>query len=92
VTVAPARQGKGINVVIPNLLHFQGSVFVTDPKGELAAVTAAHRAERFGQKVYVLNPWGVHGLHLHRSVPALYADNISSAKQSNRALIGRQPG
>ena len=43
LTVAPARQGKGINVVIPNLLHFQGSAFITDPKGELAAVTAAPR-------------------------------------------------
>jgi len=69
LTVAPARQGKGINVVIPNLLHFQGSVFVTDPKGELAAVTAAHRAERFGQKVYVLNPWGLHGLPQQRCNP-----------------------
>ena len=69
MTVAPARQGKGINVVIPNLLHFQGSVFVTDPKGELAAVTAAHRAERLGQKVYVLNPWGLHGLPQHRVNP-----------------------
>lgn len=69
LTVAPARQGKGINVVIPNLLHFQGSVFVTDPKGELAAVTAAHRAERLGQKVYVLNPWGLHGLPQHRVNP-----------------------
>jgi type IV secretion system protein VirD4 len=69
LTVAPARQGKGINVVIPNLLHFPGSVFVTDPKGELAAVTAAHRAERLGQKVYVLNPWGLHGLPQHRCNP-----------------------
>ncbi|WP_127599975.1 type IV secretory system conjugative DNA transfer family protein [Nitratireductor alexandrii] len=69
LTAAPARQGKGINVVIPNLLHFQGSVFVTDPKGELAAVTAAHRAERLGQKVYVLNPWGLHGLPQHRCNP-----------------------
>lgn len=69
LTVAPARQGKGVNVVIPNLLHFQGSVFVTDPKGELAAVTAAHRAERFGQKVYILNPWGMHGLPQHRCNP-----------------------
>ncbi|MCR9135733.1 MAG: type IV secretory system conjugative DNA transfer family protein [Alphaproteobacteria bacterium] len=69
LTVAPARQGKGINIVIPNLLHFQGSVFVTDPKGELAAVTAAHRAERLGQKVYVLNPWGLHGLPQHRCNP-----------------------
>ncbi|MCO5073033.1 MAG: type IV secretory system conjugative DNA transfer family protein [Rhizobiaceae bacterium] len=69
LTAAPARQGKGINVVIPNLLHFQGSVFITDPKGELAAVTAAHRAERLGQKVYILNPWGLHGLPQHRCNP-----------------------
>lgn len=26
LTCAPARQGKGIGVVIPNLLHYQGSV------------------------------------------------------------------
>lgn len=69
LTAAPARQGKGINVVIPNLLHFQGSVFVTDPKGELAAVTKDHREKRFGQKVYVLNPWGLHGLPQHRYNP-----------------------
>ena len=69
LTVAPARQGNGVNVVIPNLLHYQGSVFVTDPKGELAAVTAEHRAERFGQNVYVLNPWGLHGLPQHRCNP-----------------------
>jgi type IV secretion system protein VirD4 len=69
LTVAPARQGKGTSVVIPNLLHSQTSVFVTDPKGELAAVTAAHRAERFGQDVFVLNPWGLHGLPQHRCNP-----------------------
>ncbi|TPE48560.1 type IV secretory system conjugative DNA transfer family protein [Amaricoccus solimangrovi] len=69
LTAAPARQGKGISVVIPNLLHYTGSMFVTDPKGELAAVTAKHRAERFGQKVYILNPWGLHGLPQHRYNP-----------------------
>lgn len=69
LTCAPARQGKGIGVVIPNLLHYQGSVIVTDPKGELAAVTAAHRSERFGQDVAVFNPWGLHGLPQHRINP-----------------------
>jgi len=69
LTVAPARQGKGVSVVIPNLLHFQGSVFVTDPKGELAGVTAKHRAETFGHKVFILNPWGLHGLPQHRFNP-----------------------
>lgn len=62
LTVAPARQGKGTSVVIPNLLHSQASVFVTDPKGELAAVTAAHREQNFGQDVFILNPWWLHGL------------------------------
>ena len=69
LTVAPARQGKGVSVVVPNLLHWQGSVFVTDPKGELAGVTARHRRERFGQQVYVINPWGLHGLPRHRFNP-----------------------
>lgn len=69
ITVAPARQGKGVTVVIPNLLHYAGSVFVTDPKGELAAVTARHRRKRFGQKIIYLNPWGLHGLPRHRYNP-----------------------
>lgn len=69
LTCAPARQGKGIGFVIPNLLHYQGSVVVTDPKGELAAVTVAHRRERFGQDVAVFNPWGMHGLPQHRINP-----------------------
>lgn len=69
LTVAPARQGKGISTVIPNLLHFQGSMFVTDPKGELAAVTAKHRKEHFGQDVVVLNPWRLHGLPQHQYNP-----------------------
>lgn len=69
LTCAPARKGKGIGFVIPNLLHYRGSVIVTDPKGELAAVTAQHRAERFGQDVAVFNPWGLHGLPQQRINP-----------------------
>ena len=69
LTCAPARQGKGINIVLPNLLHYQGSVIVTDPKGELAAVTVQHRRERLGQDVAVFNPWGLHGLPQDRINP-----------------------
>lgn len=69
VTVAPARQGKGTSVVIPNLLHYPGSVFVTDPKGELAAVTSKHRQDTFGHKIIYLNPWGLHDLPRHRYNP-----------------------
>lgn len=66
---APARSGKGVGVVTANLLHYQGSVIVTDPKGELAAMTADHRRERFGQDVAVFNPWGLHGLPKNRINP-----------------------
>lgn len=41
MTVAGSRQGKGRNVIVPNLLLYEGSVLVTDPKAELANVTAA---------------------------------------------------
>ncbi|MFD0986237.1 type IV secretory system conjugative DNA transfer family protein [Methyloligella solikamskensis] len=87
LTVAPARQGKGITVVIPNLLHFQGSVFITDPKGELAAVTAAHRAQTFGQKVIVLNPWGLHGLPQHRFNPLQGLVEAAADEHLRRGLI-----
>src|SRR5581483_3332875 len=34
VTVAPTRSGKGVGIVIPNLLTYPGPIVVTDPKGE----------------------------------------------------------
>ena len=59
MTVAGSRQGKGRNVIIPNLLLYSGSVLVTDPKGELANVTAKRRAEGLGQRVCVLDPFAI---------------------------------
>ncbi|MFP7673498.1 type IV secretory system conjugative DNA transfer family protein [Marivita sp. S0852] len=89
LTVAPARQGKGIGTVIPNLLHFQGAVIVTDPKGELAAVTAQHRAERFGQKVVVLNPWGLNGLPQQRINPLQELIYLASDVTLQRGLTDK---
>lgn len=86
LTVAPARSGKGISFVIPNLLHYQGSVFVTDPKGELAAVTARHRAQTFAQKVRVLNPWGLHGLPQDRFNPLGYLVAMHDDPAQRRGL------
>lgn len=86
LTVAPARSGKGISVVVPNLLHWQGSVFVTDPKGELAGVTAGHRQRTFGQKVIVLNPWGLHGLPQHRFNPLAYLVDLYDDEAARRGL------
>lgn len=57
--IAGSRAGKGIGIIIPNLLSYKGSVICIDPKGENASTTGAFRAEQLGQKVYVLDPFRV---------------------------------
>jgi type IV secretion system protein VirD4 len=59
LTVAGSRAGKGTSLIIPNLLQYEGSVVAIDPKGELAAITAEHRRTKLGQRVVVLDPFGV---------------------------------
>lgn len=58
LTIAGSRAGKGTTAIIPNLLLWEGSTIVIDPKGTNAAVTARHRRE-MGQNVYVIDPFGV---------------------------------
>ena len=58
LTKASTRSGKGRSVIIPTLIHYTGSVLSTDPKGELANVTAAPRADA-GHKVFCPDPFGV---------------------------------
>ena len=53
---APTRSGKGVGVVIPNLLNWPDSVVVLDIKGENYDVTAGYRA-RHGQAVYAFSPF-----------------------------------
>lgn len=50
---APMGAGKGVGIVIPNLLEYRGSIVCTDIKGENHAITARRRT-RYG-KVRVLN-------------------------------------
>ncbi len=45
VVFAPQGAGKGVGIVIPNLLDYRGSIICTDPKGENYAVTARRRSE-----------------------------------------------
>ena len=59
VTFAPTGTGKTTGVVVPNLLHYSGSVVVVDVKaGELTRITARRRRE-MGQQVIVLDPFQV---------------------------------
>src|ERR1700729_2096853 len=59
LVIGPNGSGKGTRLLIPALLQMSGrSMVVIDPKGELAAVTAAWR--RTVGDVVVLNPFGLH--------------------------------
>jgi len=52
---APTRSGKGVGVVIPNCLLWDGSLVVLDVKKENWAASAGIRAEA-GQRVFLFDP------------------------------------
>ena len=56
ILAAPTRSGKGVGVVIPNLLDYQESVVVLDIKQENFELTSGWRASQ-GQEVYLFNPF-----------------------------------
>jgi type IV secretion system protein VirD4 len=70
---APTRAGKGVGVVIPNLLTWPDSAVVLDVKRENWAASAGFRA-RAGQRVYLFDPLDPEGrsarynplAHIHR--------------------------
>lgn len=78
LTIAATRSGKGIGVVIPNLLIHKGSAVILDPKGENFCVTANARI-KLGNKVYYYDPWGL--------ISAL--ENSNNVKISNEAIKAR---
>lgn len=57
---APTRTGKGVGIVIPNLLTWPGSVVVLDIKRENFAATAGYRVEG-GQTVHLFDPLAADG-------------------------------
>ena len=63
ITIAATRSGKGVGTVMPNLLNYDGSILVTDPKGENYAVTAAWRRDVLGQEIVALDPFKLVSTH-----------------------------
>ena len=54
LVAAPTRSGKGVGVVIPNLLAWNGSVVVLDVKKENYQLTAGYRSQY--QEVFLWSP------------------------------------
>lgn len=68
---APTRSGKGVGVVIPNLLEWKNSIVVLDVKQECFDITSKYRSEKLNQKVYLFDPFS---FKTHRYNPLGYLD------------------
>ena len=78
---APTRSGKGVGIVIPNLLSYQGSVVVLDIKQENFDLTSGFRA-RYGQSVYLFNPFA-EDRRTHRWNPLSYVSRDPNFRVSD---------
>ena len=70
ILAAPTRSGKGVGVVIPNLLEYQESVVVLDIKQENFDLTSGWRQSQ-GQEIYLFNPFA-EDRRTHRWNPLSY--------------------
>jgi type IV secretion system protein VirD4 len=72
LVIGPTRSGKGVGYVIPNALMHQGSMVVTDLKGEIFASTAGYRA-RTGSEVFFFAP-GAARSHRYNPIDFIRSD------------------
>ena len=84
--LAGTRAGKGVSALIPAILDHDGPVVVVDIKGELAAVTAAHRA-RMGRRVIKLNPYHLCGLDTQYLNPLDYVRPAQATRARDVQVI-----
>lgn len=95
MTIAPTRSGKGVSSIIPNLLIYEGSAIIVDPKGENAKITAARRGKGdqekgitgMGQTVHIVDPWGITGLPSSRFNPLDWLDPSDPDINENAMLL-----
>jgi type IV secretion system protein VirD4 len=70
ILAAPTRSGKGVGIVIPNLLTYKESVVVLDIKQENFSLTSGFR-QAYGHEVFLFNPFAEDG-RTHRWNPLTY--------------------
>lgn len=85
VLAAPTRSGKGVGVVVPNLLEYRESVVVLDIKQENFALTSGWRANQ-GQAVFLFNPFAEDG-RTHRWNPLTYVSHDPAFRVSDLMSI-----
>ncbi|WIH03654.1 type IV secretory system conjugative DNA transfer family protein [Xanthomonas translucens pv. graminis] len=85
ILAAPTRSGKGVGVVIPNLLEYQESVVVLDIKQENFDLTSGWRASQ-GQEVFLFNPFA-EDRRTHRWNPLSYVSDDPAFRVSDLMSI-----
>ena len=70
ILAAPTRSGKGVGIVVPNLLMYRESIVVLDIKQENFNLTSGFRKQH-GQEVFLFNPFAEDG-KTHRWNPLTY--------------------
>jgi type IV secretion system protein VirD4 len=92
---APTRSGKGVGIVIPNLLNWPESVVVLDIKQENWDITSAFR-RKYGQECFLFNPAAT-DYRTHRYNPLSYISEdpnfrIDDVQKIGNMLFPDQPG
>ncbi len=83
---APTRSGKGVGIVVPNLLTWTDSAVVLDIKQENHAITSGYRA-RHGQPCYLFNPAAT-DYRSHRYNPLSYVSDDLNFRIDDLQKIG----
>lgn len=82
---APTRSGKGVGIVIPNLLHYRDSVVVLDVKNENWDITAGFRSQF--QECFLFAPKAA-DRKSHRYNPLDYIDRDPTNRMGDIQNIG----
>ncbi|MGY4514859.1 type IV secretory system conjugative DNA transfer family protein [Lysobacter sp. HA18] len=85
ILAAPTRSGKGVGIVIPNLLEYQDSVVVLDIKQENFDLTSGWRKSQ-GHEVFLFNPFA-EDRRSHRWNPLGYVSNDPAFRVSDLMAI-----
>lgn len=85
ILAAPTRSGKGVGIVVPNLLEYQDSVVVLDIKQENFDLTSGWRASQ-DQEIFLFNPYA-EDRRTHRWNPMSYVSKDPAFRISSLQAI-----
>jgi type IV secretion system protein VirD4 len=96
--IGPNGSGKGTGLIINNIASLRRSLFIIDPKGEAAAITARARA-KLG-RVLIINPFNVlaadlphlkdHGFNPLAAIDPCHDNFIDDATETGISLVKEQ--